>query len=1013
MKHTFTLVILLFLCGLLLAQKEYHKWYFGGRAAMDFVPGSPVTLANNAMNSIDNPATMSDSLGNLLFYSNGLQVWNRNHAVMGNGTGLLGDNTGGHTATAVKQPGSNNIYYLFTMDNVAGPDGLRYSVIDMNLNAGLGGVVTGQKNILVLSPASEQVIPVIHSNGTDIWIVTHPWNSSSFHSYLLTCNGLSTTPVVSTVGAARSGNTNAAQGQITVNATNDRIATANWTAANMELFDFNNSTGVLSNPLLFTGLNQPWGLEFSPNGSKLYLSGWTTQYVSQYDLTTYTQAAIAASVVNLGNVTGPGAPYFTGYMQRAPDGKIYIAVYLDPFLGVINNPDAAGLACNLVDNGYNLGGKTSGAGLPDKVVATYFNSVVLGSDTTYCGSFTRTLSTGNANTLWSTGVTAAQITVTTPGTYWASIVNGCSGGASDTIVISQNVAPVVSLGNDTTYCGSFTRVLSTGNAGTSWSTGVTAAQITVNTPGTYTATISNGCGSSSDNIVLTQNAVPVVNLGNDTALCTGQTMVLNAGNAGSAYQWQDNSANATFNVSTAGTYAVTVTNAAGCSASDAINVTYTSGPPIIDLGNDTTYCGSFTRVLATGNASTVWSTGVTAAQITVTMPGTYSATVSNGCGSATDAIILSQNALPVVNLGNDTSLCTGQTAVLDAGNAGATYQWQDNSTNSTFNVSVAGNYTVTVTNASGCSASDAVDVGYVSAPPVIALGNDTTYCGNFLRTLNAGNPNTLWSTGVTSQQINATAAGIYWAQQTNACGTTRDSIQFSQLPVPSVSLGNDTSICNGQTVQLTATSSVSNFLWSDGSSANSLNVSTVGTYWVEVDLAGCKARDSVIISTGLVPVFNLGFDTTVCGDELTLLVHAQNAQYQWQDLTTDSFYRVTASGIYSVTVSNACGSATDEVAVDIERDRCAILVPTGFSPNNDGANDVFRAISRCPVTRFSMHVYNRWGEEVFTTDDVTEGWNGVFRDKAQPLSVYVYYIDYFNYCEQKMKKVVGNVTLVR
>lgn len=651
----------------------------------------------------------------------------------------------------------------------------------------------------------------------------------------------------------------------------------------------------------------------------------------------------------------------------------------------------------------------------DDISVTPNNSGVfsLGSDTTYCGSFTRTLSTGNANTLWSTGVTAAQITVTTPGTYWASIVNGCSGGASDTIVISQNVAPVVSLGNDTTYCGSFTRVLSTGNAGTSWSTGVTATQITVNTPGTYTATISNGCGSSSDNIVLTQNAVPVVNLGNDTALCTGQTMVLNAGNAGSAYQWQDNSANATFNVSTAGNYAVTVTNAAGCSASDAINVTYTSGPPIIDLGNDTTYCGSFTRVLAAGNASTVWSTGVTAAQITVTMPGTYSATVSNGCGSATDAIILSQNALPVVNLGNDTSLCTGQTAVLDAGNAGATYQWQDNSTNSTFNVSVAGNYIVTVTNASGCSASDAVVVSYVSALPVIALGNDTTYCGNFLRTLNAGNPNTLWSTGVTSQQINVTAAGIYWAQQTNACGTTRDSIQFSQLPVPSVSLGNDTSICNGQTVQLTATSSVSNFLWSDGSSANSLNVSTVGTYWVEVDLAGCKARDSVIISTGLVPVFNLGFDTTVCGDELTLLVHAQNAQYQWQDLTTDSFYRVTASGIYSVTVSNACGSAIDEVDVDIERDRCAILVPTGFSPNNDGANDVFRAISRCPVTRFSMHVYNRWGEEVFTTDDVTEGWNGVYRDKAQPLSVYVYYIDYFNYCEQKMKKVVGNVTLVR
>jgi gliding motility-associated-like protein len=229
------------------------------------------------------------------------------------------------------------------------------------------------------------------------------------------------------------------------------------------------------------------------------------------------------------------------------------------------------------------------------------------------------------------------------------------------------------------------------------------------------------------------------------------------------------------------------------------------------------------------------------------------------------------------------------------------------------------------------------------------------------------------------------------------------------LPVPSVFAGNDTSICNGQTVQLTAASSASNFIWSDGSINSSINVSTIGVYWVEVTAAGCTNRDSVVISAGLVPAFSLGFDTTVCGDELTLIVHAGNAQYQWQDLTTDSFYRITSAGVYSVTVTNACGSATDEVFVNLQPDRCALLVPTGFSPNNDGANDIFRAISRCPVTKYSMHVYNRWGEQVFETDDVTEGWNGVFRDRPQPLSVYVYYIDYFNYCEQKMKKIVGNV----
>lgn len=582
----------------------------------------------------------------------------------------------------------------------------------------------------------------------------------------------------------------------------------------------------------------------------------------------------------------------------------------------------------------------------------------------------------------------------------------------DVSVVPANTS--FNLGNDTSYCGNFSRTLSTGNANTLWSTGVTASQITVTTPGTYWASIAGVCGSStSDTITISSVPGLVVNLGNDTTLCAGQNVTLNAGNAGSTYQWQDNSTNATFSVTAAGTYAVTVTNAAGCSGSDAINVAYSNGPPVFDLGNDTTYCGSFSRVLTTGNAATVWSTGATASQITVTFPGTYTATLSNGCGSTTDNIVLNQNAAPVVNLGNDTALCTGQSLILDAGNAGSTYQWQDNSVSATFSVTVAGNYSVIVTNPSGCTASDAINITYTSNPPAVNLGNDTTYCGPFARLLSTGNAFTVWSTGVTAAQITINTAGIFWAEQSNGCGTTRDSIVFIQLPAPTVSLGSDTSICNGQTVVFTAVSSSPNLVWSDGSIGNTLSVSAVGLYWVETSEAGCKSRDSVVVSAGLAPAFNLGIDTTVCGDEFTLSVHADNAQYQWQDLTSDSVYTVTVSGNYSVTVSNACGSATDEVTVNIERNRCDILVPTGFSPNNDGANDLFRAICSCPVSRYTMHVYNRWGEEVFETDDIREGWNGMFRGRPQPLSVYVYYIDYFNYCEQKMKKIIGNVTLVK
>ncbi|HLP51794.1 MAG TPA: gliding motility-associated C-terminal domain-containing protein [Chitinophagales bacterium] len=858
------------------AQQEYHKWYTGNNAAIDFTTGSATPLTNSAMAATDNPASISDSAGNLLFYCDGISVWTRNHTLMPNGSGLLANLSGGHAATAVRQPGNSSLYYLFTMDAFAGANGLRYNIIDMNLNGGLGDIVPGQKNIVLLTPASEQIIPIIHANDRDIWIVTHPWNSSSFNCYLLTCNGLNTTPVVTTIGAVRNGNTNNATGQINVNPTNDRIATANWGTDTWELFNFNNATGTLSNALLFNTNTQPWGIEFSPDGSKLYVAGWTTHYVSQYDLSNYSQAAIASSEVNLGNVDGPGAPYFTGYMQRAPDGKIYIAVYMDPFLAVINNPNTAGSGCNLVDNGFNLGGRTSGAGLPNKTIIRRPSVFVLGNDTALCAPFTQTLSTGNPNTNWSTGVTAAQITVNAPGTYWASFTSPCGDAVSDTIVIST--------------------------------------------------------------------ATP-----------------LNAFN----------------------------------------------------LGNDTIYCGNFTRVLSTGLASTVWSTGVTAPQITVNGPGTYWARVSNACGSVSDTITLSQNVAPVVNLGNDTALCVGQSLVLDAQNGGSSYQWQDNLASQFYTVTSAGNYAVTVTNFLGCAVSDVIRVDYDSTVPVVNIGADTSFCGSFTHQLNSGSQNTVWSNGSTGSPVTIADAGWYWADVRNGCGTTRDSVFITQLPIPAITLPADAGICPGQTITLTPVTSSANLLWSDGSTGASLNVNATGTYWVQATENGCIGRDTILISADSIPAFSLGPDTFVCGNQYNLALSIPYAQYHWQDNSTDSFYHVTASGVYAVTVTNLCGSSADEVRVDIHADECAVLIPTAFSPNGDGANDVFRGVCRCPVERYSMHVYNRWGEEVFGTEEVNEGWNGVFRSVQQPLSVYVFHLEYFNYCEQKMKKMVGNVTLVR
>ena len=138
-----------------------------------------------------------------------------------------------------------------------------------------------------------------------------------------------------------------------------------------------------------------------------------------------------------------------------------------------------------------------------------------------------------------------------------------------------------------------------------------------------------------------------------------------------------------------------------------------------------------------------------------------------------------------------------------------------------------------------------------------------------------------------------------------------------------------------------------------------------------------------------------------------------NAQYLWQDNSTDSFYRVTESGVYKVTVTNNCGSASAQKSVELYANECALWIPTGFSPNGDGKNDIFRVISYCPVNNFSIHVFNRWGEIVYESNDITLGWDGTFKERPAPLDVYVYYIEYLNYCKGAMDKRAGNVTLLR
>ena len=178
----------LFIYQIGLAQNEGNIWYFGINAGIDFNSGTPVALNDGAINTTEGCATICDTDGNLLFYTEGVKIWNKNHQIMPNGNGLMGGNSSTQSAIIVKQPNSDHLYYVFTVAQAVGSSGMRYSIVDMNLNGGLGDV-TATKNIPIVTPTSEKVTSITHQNGDDFWIVTHLFNSNTFHSYLLTSSG--------------------------------------------------------------------------------------------------------------------------------------------------------------------------------------------------------------------------------------------------------------------------------------------------------------------------------------------------------------------------------------------------------------------------------------------------------------------------------------------------------------------------------------------------------------------------------------------------------------------------------------------------------------------------------------------------------------------------------------------------------------------------------------------------------------------------------------------------------
>jgi len=320
------------------------------------------------MTTYEGCAVATTRRGELLFYTDGQTVWNRLHQPMPSGRHLMGSGSSTQSALIVPDPGSGNIFYIFTVGPQGNTDGLRYSVVDMTRADGLGDVP--RANLLLVTPVAEKLAAVRHPNGRDVWVLAHRWNSNAFVAYLVTADGVSAKPVMSNVGAMNAGPGRNAIGALKFSPDGTKLAAALWRENNkFEVYDFNRATGQVSNPRSFGPYQEAYGVEFSPDGTKLYgtangntsaknvaTAGSETQ-VLQFDLAT-------KKVIPIGRSTN----HKIGALQRGPDGKIYVAREDNSFLGVIESPNATGTTARYVDDGLNLGGRRSKLGLPEFVV---------------------------------------------------------------------------------------------------------------------------------------------------------------------------------------------------------------------------------------------------------------------------------------------------------------------------------------------------------------------------------------------------------------------------------------------------------------------------------------------------------------------------------------------------------------------------------------------------------------------------------------------------------------------
>ena len=977
-RHLVIIVILLHIPAYLFSQGESNNWLITHDRYISFNSGSPEFVLPppgecgswtsgtcHIFLSDQSSSSISDIDGNLLLYSNGDVIFNKAFDTLLILNSQLLGNEQSSQCMFIKRPGFNSRYYLFTTPFIMHNAGVRYTEIDLSLNNGLGGALLPYINTLH-SPACQKVTGVYHANGKDIWVMVHEYNSNAFCAYLVTEAGIDTVPVVSNVGTIHQEpippNPNmqdkSSAGEMKFSTNGKRLAVAIRGLDIFEFFDFDNETGVVSNPVSFS-LESAESVEFSPDGTIGYIgNGYQYSTVGLTDTSKIFQINLLAgdstdivnsiwriSIDTISERTGQG------FLQMGPDNKIYASLIdipsaSDRYISVIESPNIAGTGCNYIYNHILLDAIIGGNII--QLLPNFFRSwldrnIVFSGQCLGDTTIIHTQTNDNFDSIcwvFSNPLTGQSFSIpnqdtvieyfSQPGAYAISLLryrNGLLDSTGRMLFIKPNVD--FSFTDDTVLCEGqeLSFQLSSPYCNYAWVNNfstdtVFGGSVNISTPGKWWPVLTNHddfCGTlDTFNLIIQPDTL---NIGEDAAPnCIDTPVLLDASVLGdTSYQWSTGDTTASITVSSNGYYSVTVQQN-HCTIYDTILIVL-DDPIQIDLGDTLTYCDSLEVEIAAGDfpADFLWSPGgQTTSSIMVNTPGPYTVTASNGCGTEIVSTLINMYETPIIDLGNDSSFCFGDTVLLHNFQSGffepGSYSWSTGDSVSQISVASPGLYSLSFTNICG---SDMDTVYYdMDYPPIADLGSDTIICEGTSITIGTQSlGDYLWyPNGETTQTITVWDADVYNLVVSNACGTVSDVITIElAIPLP-IELGPDQVICTGDSMiienTLTLPPSAGTYIWNTGDSTETVTAMQSGTYTLSISNACGTFTDSTCLQVDSALCVNLGNDTTIClGDQLYLSTPSSPYNtYLWSTGESSTDITVYDAGQYGLSVTNTCGT---------------------------------------------------------------------------------------------------------